>query len=394
MPSILLINDNKIVSRLLQLSSQKQNYTLEEINDYSASQDSYNVVFIDSEKYDEKAWEALKSTLTYDRLGFIGDKTHAVPEGFDFSLEKPFLPTDFVNLMDENFKVMDSNDESDILDEMEGTEEDDELDLDNLEEIDLGGELEPMEELEDLDLEEIVEPSTTLTTGIADSVVSDGSANELSDLMGEIDNMEEEPLEEMDLDTLEDESEIVVEEPVEEVEDLALDEASVVDENMVKASLEEVESELAVEAVSEEAVEENASVETAVVAAAVAATAVAEEESEEIKEEAEDTLSILDGVESIEHEDDYLKENEHVVEDLAGEFDSLNADEVKQLMEGGSEEEILSEELESVGEEKVVEANDLEEIITRAVAKAITKEMLQEALNDMEISVTLKTKDS
>jgi hypothetical protein len=73
---------------------------------------------------------------------------------------------------------------------------------------------------------------------------------------------------------------------------------------------------------------------------------------------------------------------------LADEFDSLNEAEVEKLMAG---EEIVSEEF-SEAEEKVVESNDLEEMITRAVSKAITKEMLQEALNDMEITVTLHTK--
>ncbi len=129
----------------------------------------------------------------------------------------------------------------------------------------------------------------------------------------------------------------------------------------------------------------------ATVAATAATVAVVDVmKDEETQEELEETLNILDGVEGIENEDDYLKENDNVVQDLAGEFDSLNEAEVEKLM---AAEEIVSEEF-TTSEEKVVESNDLEEMITRAVAKAITKEMLQEALDDMEITVTLKSKKS
>lgn len=431
MPTILLINDNKIVSRLLQLSSQKHHYALEEINDYTASEDAYNVIFIDSDKYDEEAFEALKATLKFDKLGFIGDKTHTKPEGFDLLLEKPFLPTDFVGLMDENFKVMDPDTlASTELDEIEEIEGEDELDLDNLEEMTIESEVD-VDELEDLDdievsldddLEEIsdtiAEPETMLTTGIATTMVQDESKEELADIVSEIDNMEESDkvLEEMDLDSLEEEStqDALVKESLEEVEEEIADASETLEateeiaeeqsEEPTALEIEEVlEEEIdiatqtASEELSEEAedVEKDAGAKDVAIAAGVAATVAAVSDvvasDKESEEEIEETLSILDGVESIESEDDYLKENEHVVQDLADEFDSLNEAEVEQIMSPAPLEEVISEEIEQ-GEEKVVEANDLEEMITRAVAKAITKEMLQEALNDMEISISLKTK--
>jgi len=389
MPSILLVNDNKIVSRLLQLSSQKHDYNLEEINDYTASESAYNVIFIDSEKYDEDALQALKETLTFDKLGFIGDKTTAKPNGFDFMLEKPFLPTDFVNLMNENFRAMSPDDEAVELDAMEELVVGDELDLDSLDEVDLDSSLETLDEIEEIEsfeldlddenLEELSDsisaPETTLMTGIVGNMAQDESKEELADIVNEIDSMEEEVLEEMDLDEL--------------VEDT--DVGTIVDDEMVKESIEEVEA--AIDEVKEEVVEEESSSVVATLTAAVATTvaavsAVASPRDEDVQEELEETLNILDGVEAIENEDDYLKENDHVVQDLADEFDSLNETEVEKLMAG---EEVVSEEFSS-DEERVVESNDLEEMITRAVAKAITKEMLQEALNDMEITVSLKMK--
>ncbi len=403
MPSILLINDNKIVSRLLQLSSQKHDYTLEEINDYTAGEGAYNVIFIDSEKYDGDAWEALKSTVTYDRLGFIGDKTTPKPEGFDFVLEKPFLPTDFVNLMSENFKVMDPNDLPDELESMEEIgDEEEELDLDNLDALELDDDLEPLEALDETLEDEIEEAipdlaQTTLTTGIAANIAADESKEELADLVGEIDNMEveEEILEEMDLDELVDEK---VAESLEEVEadiESAKEEIEEVVEDVSEALPEDTAEETLDEVIEESVEEEESGLDVASIAAGVAATATAAVASaviaeEDTEEEVEETLNILDGVEAIESEDDYLKENENIVEDLADEFDSLNEEEVGKLMAG---EEVISEEF-SEAEEKVVESNDLEEMITRAVSKAITKEMLQEALNDMEITVTLNTKKS
>ncbi len=397
MPSILLINDNKIVSRLLQLSSQKHNYQLEEIKDYNPAENAYNVVFIDSDKYDETAWEALKENLTFDRLGYIADKNAAQPEGFDFVLEKPFLPTDFVNLMSENFKVM-SPDEMD-LDEIEDIGEDDDmLDLDNLDALEID---EPLEEddqldtLEEMDLEtddEVIADDTALKTGIAETMhVADASKEDLAGMVDEIDNME---LEEMDLDALADESEENVEDP------------SVVNEALVKESLDEVESSVDEEEISgdEEELPKEQNIDEAPLAAAAGAASIAtaalaadtvadrvEEEQEELKE----SLNILDGVETIEEEDDYLVPTEKKVEQLADEFDSLNEEEVKKIMSAEPEsEDIISEEIVTEGEEKVVQPDDLEHMITEAVSKAITKKMLQEALDDMEIVVTLKTKKS
>jgi len=394
MPSILLINDNKIVSRLLQLSSKKHNYTLEEINDYTAGESAYNVVFIDSEKYDEDALHSLKETLTFDKLGFIGDKTNSKPDGFDFVLEKPFLPTDFVKLMHENFRVMAPSDEGVVLDALEEIDGEDELDLDNLDEISLDDTEQPLEALDEIDdftldidenIEELDESiatqETTLTTGIAANIVQDESKEELADIVNEIDNMEveEEALEEMDLDALGDEESIVddalVQESIEEVE----------------ASLDEVEeTPQEIELVSADD-DHTAGIVAGVAATVATASALATSASEdEAHEELEETLNSLDGVEAIETEEDYLVESEHKVEALADEFDSLNEKEVEKLMAG---EEIVSDEFSS-DEEKVVESGDLEEMITRAVAKAVTKEMLQEALNDMEIVVTLKSKGS
>ena len=240
MPSILLINDNKIVSRLLQLSSQKHNYTIEEISDYNASENAYNVIFVDSEKYDSEAWEALKSTLTYDKLGFIAERTSTKPEDMELLLEKPFLPTDFVALMDENFKVMPQEDAVAELDEMESLGEDEELNLEDIDEIDLEI-VEEIEELEEIVVEDetLDAPATTLTTGIVDSLEKE-QTEEISNIVDEIEDMESiEPLEEMDLEELVDEK---VSESLQEVEEAIKEEEMLAEEEIVSEEIIEEET--------------------------------------------------------------------------------------------------------------------------------------------------------
>ncbi len=178
MLSILLINDNKIVSRLLKLSSQKHNYDLEEIADYNPKKDAYNILFVDNGSYDSASLISLISRVTFDKVAFIADKGEVKPEEFDLLLEKPFLPTDFVNIMNENFKVVDS---SEIKDEEidADIEELEELDLDALDEIDLDETLVTTNESEQLEDEIISDEPIETNEQIAD-VLAD--IDELDDL--------------------------------------------------------------------------------------------------------------------------------------------------------------------------------------------------------------------
>ena len=351
MLSILLINENKIVSRLFQLSSQKHNYDLEEIVSYVPKESSYNAVFVDSKIYDKEKIEEFKTKISFDKMTYLGDKGEAKPDWFDLLLEKPFLPTDFVNLMNENFKMLEPNQEMEVMAESSDTL--DELDLDNLEEIKLDDELslDSLDEIETLD-------ELDLDNDLADiepSLAVDAPKEELADMVAELD----------DLDTLK--------------------EDSIVAEDLVKESLKEVE---------ESVIADDSKIETLATAGVVAAATatVASVVSESVKED--DTLSILDGVETIESEDDYLTDPQPQVEKLADEFDSLNEVEMTKVMSGESLEEVIIDEQIIQEDDRVVESNDLEELITRAVSKAVTKDMIHEALKDMDIVISLKPKES
>jgi len=350
MLSILLINENKIVSRLFQLSSQKHNYELEEVVEYSAKEGSYNAVFVDSKIFDESKLDEFKSTVSFDKLTYLGDKGEVKPDGFDLLLEKPFLPTDFVNLMSENFKVVEPGQEMAIA--SASSDSLDELDLDNLEELELDDDL-SLDSLDDIDTLDELDLDNDLKD-IDPKPSIDTPKEELADIVTELD----------ELDDLKDDS--------------------IVAEDLVKESIQEVE----------DSIKDNPTTSTSIATAAVAATTAAVVSKVVTDDVPQESLTILDGVETIESEEDYLVDSEPQVDKLADEFDSLNEVEMQKVMSGESQEEVILDEQIIQEDDRVVESNDLEDLITRAVSKAVTKEMVHEALKDMDIVISLKPKDS
>lgn len=207
MLTILLINDNKIVSRLFQLSSQKHNYDLEENNQYNASKDAYNIVFVDSQIYDEDKFLELKSKINFDKSAYLGEKGKEKPKIFDLLLEKPFLPTDFVSLMQENFKVVQPDADLDT------KESDDEFDLDSLEEIKIDDEL---EDLEEMDLDSLADVDEENTTQMKEPAGEIDTKDEISDVLADIDDLDSGGEDELDSSIL---SEELVKEALDEVKD-------------------------------------------------------------------------------------------------------------------------------------------------------------------------------
>ena len=354
MPSILLINENKIVSRLLQLSSEKNGFNLEEVSALDSSGDSYDVIFVDSDKYSDALMGEIESMLNYGQLGYIGTKQETAPSGFSLVIEKPFLPTDFVDMIkdkvigrevpfvDEKIEALNLEDDSFDLDNIdEGVEEllindtvEDDISLISLDEID------ELDELDDVDLS--LDPSLMMTTGVATAMAeSENSNEELADMVSEIDLMEEDSL-----DSIEDDLESLVQDDVLSLEDDIVN---------------EVEDTL-VEEIQEPTPKENDVSALAVGAGVAAMGAVASQAfSEDIQEE----ISTLDDI------------------------DSLNEIDLQHALGEDVIEEIVSEEIVNDGEETVVESNDVEQWIRDAVAKAITPAMIKEALDGMDVNVTL-----
>ncbi len=379
MPSILLINDNKIVSRLLQLSSQKHGYSLEEVTTLDTLGGSYDVIFVDSDKYSDELQSQIKSKLNFDQLGYIGTKQDLVPDGFDLVIEKPFLPTDFVDLIkkqviekkrevavsavgiDEDLDIeiddLDFDDEKDLLLD-ENLEIDDKLD-ESTQEIPL----DDLDMLDDLDLS--LESPAIMSTGIATSMVQpENSHQELAGMVSEIDQMSEESIEDSDIS-----EDLLIEEDILD----NIDDIPEVDEDISDIS-EEIEKDLEQTVDSEEPLEQEALDADALAIGAGAATLGA------IASQALDK-----------DDKDKLEDSQKGVSTMT-DIEDLNEVDLKNALgesEGDVVEEIISQEIVSDGEETVVESNDIQQWIKDAVAKAITPEMIKEALDGMDVNVTL-----
>ncbi len=98
---ILLINDNPAVSRLITLSVEKMGHEIKEvlkIEDYDGTK--CDLVFIDSESYEEEVAKTMKEMELFEHFSYIAPRGEEKPDIMDSMLEKPFLPTDFMNLFE------------------------------------------------------------------------------------------------------------------------------------------------------------------------------------------------------------------------------------------------------------------------------------------------------
>jgi len=107
---LLLLNNNPAVSRLIKLSAEKAGYELDEFEDYGlVPLTTYDVILVDNELYDESAVAGLREHTDCDYIVYICQRGAKKPETMNVSLEKPFLPTDFLGLMDKIKNVIASH---------------------------------------------------------------------------------------------------------------------------------------------------------------------------------------------------------------------------------------------------------------------------------------------
>ncbi|EKY4295539.1 TPA: hypothetical protein R4421_000838 [Campylobacter jejuni] len=125
---ILLLNENPVVSRLVSLSAKKMSYDFEELNAYSENLGNYDVIVVDSDT--PAPLKILKEKC--DRLIFLAPRNQNVEDIDAQILQKPFLPTDFLNLL--NNKDINKHTPIDLpmLSNDENPYADISLDLDNL----------------------------------------------------------------------------------------------------------------------------------------------------------------------------------------------------------------------------------------------------------------------
>lgn len=173
---ILLFNDNPVVRKLVALSAQKTKDDLSVVWSVDEIEGTdYDLLIMDDALYNDETFESLNNKINVKSTLLMATRGNDVPEGFEHVINKPFLPTDLVDLLvriekkttdssletqsadtpvysinlEESLPELESSDME--LSEMEGLD-DEEFDFGNLEDMD-----EKLPETNVLDQEEVQE---------------------------------------------------------------------------------------------------------------------------------------------------------------------------------------------------------------------------------------------
>lgn len=96
---VLLINQNATIERLVKLSSGKQGYELVTASDLTLAPDGqYGLIVIDGDLYSQEGFSTLKQKFNVSNYILIVTKGAPRPGGFDVYVEKPFLPTELLDV--------------------------------------------------------------------------------------------------------------------------------------------------------------------------------------------------------------------------------------------------------------------------------------------------------
>ncbi|HIC3963120.1 TPA: highly acidic protein [Campylobacter jejuni] len=203
---ILLLNENPVVSRLVSLSAKKMSYDFEELNAYSENLGNYDVIVVDSDT--PAPLKILKEKC--DRLIFLAPRNQNVEDIDAQILQKPFLPTDFLNLLNNKDANKHTSIDLPMLSNDENPYADISLDLDNLNLDDL-----PDENSLDINSEGMEDLSF-------DDDAQDDNANKTLETQNlEHDNLEQETIKEQTQEDTQTDLDLTLEDSESEKEDLS-----------------------------------------------------------------------------------------------------------------------------------------------------------------------------
>ncbi|EMG9414017.1 hypothetical protein V5375_000235 [Campylobacter jejuni] len=203
---ILLLNENPVVSRLVSLSAKKMSYDFEELNAYSENLGNYDVIVVDSDT--PAPLKILKEKC--DRLIFLAPRNQNVEDIDAQILQKPFLPTDFLNLLNNKDANKHTSIDLPMLSNDENPYADISLDLDNLNLDDL-----PDENSLDINSEGMEDLS------FDDDAQDDNSNKTLEAQNLEHDNLEQETIKEQTQEDTQTDLDLTLEDGENEKEDLS-----------------------------------------------------------------------------------------------------------------------------------------------------------------------------
>jgi len=96
---ILLFNDNPVVRKLVALSAQKTKDDLSVV--WSTDEiegNAYDLLIVDDALYSDEILDSINERIVAKNTLFMATRGKAVPSGFDNVINKPFLPTDLVDM--------------------------------------------------------------------------------------------------------------------------------------------------------------------------------------------------------------------------------------------------------------------------------------------------------
>ncbi len=143
---ILLVNDNPSVSKLINLTAKKYGYSLDELADINELETkNKDIVFIDDALSSKIDLVELRNLTNCDEFVYIGKKNDIKPDEYKYMLTKPFLPSDFHDIVENISSLKNVAEEvfedSDLLDSVEDEKlkkeefKIDDIDLDNISNI-------------------------------------------------------------------------------------------------------------------------------------------------------------------------------------------------------------------------------------------------------------------
>ncbi len=243
--NILLINDNPVVTKLVTLSAQKTGDALEVVNAIEQiDAGAYDLLIFDNELFDPMLYDALTSRVTFAKKLYMGSRGIDKPDDFDIMVNKPFLPTDLVDLFTDISHDLEteSSEETSIFEEVsldeaidlddaindleDDLELDESIDLDTIddlehdEEIDLDTAIEALGDEHDVTQEFVEEASEPQETDMPDTSLETANAEqELPDDTLQESVLDKDDLEEVQALLEEDETMPVAEETISEEEE-------------------------------------------------------------------------------------------------------------------------------------------------------------------------------
>ncbi len=235
---ILLLNDNPVVRKLVALSAQK---TKDDLNVVSSvdeiEHDGYDLVIIDDAQYSNDLMVQLEEKITFKTSLLMATRGNTIEKGFDHIINKPFLPTDLVELFAriENTLSKAPNEEEKSFETLQSIDENDDFDtleLDSIVDLDVLSkhekeiaEIEPLLTTSVLDHEEVEEVQDLLDDSDEDEFMMEhleaqpmGNNDDLLDGLDDFE-MEDDPILSSFGDLTQDES-------LDELDDLEMDELS------------------------------------------------------------------------------------------------------------------------------------------------------------------------